>query len=152
MILIAGCIGFSNIYAQTNGFNTLYEVPASSTIESTSLGFSFETNSKTKKALTYKETNVTEIHFYSSTNKNNTKCVDFINKIFSQNLITGYDDFYKNTNNNDFYIMHIDYTIKPNNNGGTYIERNYIIEEKNMKKVLELINKYSFDKNIELFK
>ena len=46
--------------------------------------------------------------------------------------------------------MHIDYTIKPNNNGGTYIERDYIIEEKNMKKVLELINKYSFDKNIEL--
>lgn len=150
MILIAGCIGFSNIYAQTNGFNTLYEVPVSSTIESTSLDFSFETNSETKKALTYKETNVTEIHFYSSTNKNNTKCVDFINEIFSQNLITGYDDFYKDTNNNDFYIMHIDYTIKPNNNGGTYIERDYIIEEKNMKKVLELINKYSFDKNIEL--
>lgn len=144
MILIAGCIGFSNVYAQTNGFNALYEVPASSTIESTSLDFSFETDSETKKALTYKETNITEIHFYSSSNKNNTKFVDFINEIFSQNLITGYDDFH----DNDFYTMQIYYIIKPN---GTYIERDYIIEEKNMKKVLELINKYSFDKNVELF-
>ena len=54
------------------------------------------------------------------------KFVDFINEIFSQNLITGYDDFH----DNDFYTMQIYYTIKSNNNGGDYIERDYIIEEK----------------------
>lgn len=146
IILIAGCIGFSNVYAQTNGFNTLYEVPVSSSIKSIAFDFSYYTDYETKKALTYKGACVTDINYTSMSKENNMKVVNFVNEIMNQKLIKKYDDFYKDPVNKNFYIINVYYTTDSKNNESNYLNRSYIIEEKNIEKVLEIVIKYNFYK------
>ena len=71
--------------------------------------------------------------------------MNFINNVIDQNLITQYDDFYSNSNNNNFYTMNVYYTIHSTDVEG-FVNREYIIEEKNIEKVLDLVAKYNLYK------
>ena len=52
-----------------------------------------------------------------------------------------YDDFYSNSNNNNFYTMNVYYTIHSTTDVEGFVNREYIIEEKNIEKVLDLVAK-----------
>ena len=82
----------------------------------------------------------------NKSSKDKTNFVNFINNVIDQNLITQYDDFYSNSNNNNFYTMNVYYTIHSTTDVEGFVNREYIIEEKNIEKVLDLVAKYNLYK------
>ena len=149
ILLVVSCIGFSSIYANTKGFHSIYEVPSTSSIRSASFSFSFMTNYETKTELKYKGIDVTEINYSTGpkkSSKDNTNFVNFINDIINQKLITKYDDFYNDPINKNFYTIGVYYSIQSPTDLGRYASRDYVIEEKNIEKVLDLVAKYNLYK------
>lgn len=150
ILLVVSCIGFSSVYADTKGFHSIYEVPTTSSIKSASFNLFFETDFETKTAIKYKGVNVNDINYNSDSknksSKDKTNFVNFINNVIDQNLITQYDDFYSNSNNNNFYTMNVYYTIHSTTDVEGFVNREYIIEEKNIEKVLDLVAKYNLYK------
>ena len=150
ILLVVSCIGFSSVYADTKGFHSIYEVPTTSSIKSASFNLFFETDFETKTAIKYKGVNVNDINYNSGSknksSKDKTNFVNFINNVIDQNLITQYDDFYSNSNNNNFYTMNVYYTIHSTTDVEGFVNREYIIEEKNIEKVLDLVAKYNLYK------
>lgn len=149
ILLVVSCIGFSSIYANTKGFHSIYEVPSTSSIRSASFSFSFMTNYETKTELKYKGIDVTDINYSTGpkkSSKDNTNFVNFINDIINQKLITKYDDFYNDPINKNFYTIGVYYSIQSPTDLGRYASRDYVIEEKNIEKVLDLVAKYNLYK------
>ena len=152
ILLVVSCIGFSSVYAHTKGFHSIYEVPSTSSIKQMRLNFSFETVYETKHELKYKVINVTDI-YYNFFSKNSNKqykesanFVNFVNEVINQKLITKYDDFYNKPINKNFYTMLVYYTIQSPTDIERYVSRDYVIEEKNIEKVLDLVAKYNLYK------
>ena len=120
-----------------------------SSIRSASFSFSFMTNYETKTELKYKGIDVTEINYSTGpkkSSKDNTNFVNFINDIINQKLITKYDDFYNDPINKNFYTIGVYYSIQSPTDLGRYASRDYVIEEKNIEKVLDLVAKYNLYK------
>lgn len=154
IVLIISCVGFSSIYSNTQGFHTLYETPPASALESASASFAFNTDYETRNPLVYKDVEVTYIGFnthsrHAKEQKNlNKKFVEFINEIMDKKLITSYNGFFDEPHA-VYYQIFVSYSTK-NSNLHPYIpsERDYIIEEKNIKEVLDILAKYKLYKYI----
>lgn len=154
IVLIISCVGFSSIYSNTQGFHTLYETPPASALKSASASFAFNTNYETRNPLIYKDVEVTDIGFnthsrHAKEQKNlNKKFVKFINEIMDKKLITSYNGFFDEPHA-VYYQIFVSYSTK-NSNLHPYIpsERDYIIEEKNIKEVLDILAKYKLYKYI----
>ena len=152
--MIISCVGFSSIYSNTQGFHTLYETPPASALESASASFAFNTDYETRNPLVYKDVEVTDIGFnthsrHAKEQKNlNKKFVEFINEIMDKKLITSYNGFFDEPHA-VYYQIFVSYSTK-NSNLHPYIpsERDYIIEEKNIKEVLDILAKYKLYKYI----
>ena len=92
---------------------------------------------------------VTDINYSTGpkkSSKDNTNFVNFINDIINQKLITKYDDFYNDPINKNFYTIGVYYSIQSPTDLGRYASRDYVIEEKNIEKVLDLVAKYNLYK------
>ncbi len=137
IVLIIACIGFSNIYLDTKGFNTIYELPKSSDVERIVVSFdryevSIDDEDK-DTSLTFNNQKIEDIKMktYTKDNKNNfIKCV---HEMMDKKLITEYyDPGYENN-----YELSIYFTTKnrldPN--------RQYVIEDKNMPAVIDILSK-----------
>ena len=135
IVLIVACVGFSNIYLDTKGFNTIYELPKSSDVERIVVSFDrYEddtTNEKT--SLTFNNQKIEDIKMktYTKDNKNNfIKCVQ---EMIDKKLISEYSDPVDGTT----YELSIYFTTKnrldPN--------RLYTINYENMPAVIDILSK-----------
>lgn len=135
IVLIVACIGFSNIYLDTKGFNTIYELPKSSDVERIVVSFDhYEADTTDEKtSLTFNNQKIEDMKMktYTKDDKNNfIKCV---HEMIDKKLITEYYD----PTDSGTYGLSIYFTTKnrldPN--------RHYTIDDENMPAVIDILSK-----------
>ena len=140
ILLIIGCIGFSSIYSNTKGFNTIYELPKNSDIKRVyvSIGYSIADEENTAIAAFQK---VESIDMKTFTAQDQTNFMKSIQEIMNNNLITKYNDSF--ADNENYYELSIYFTTK----NAVNPNRSYIIKDKNIQAVLNIFSKYNLIQN-----
>ena len=125
ILLIIGCIGFSNIYSNTKGLNTIYELPKNKDIQ--------EIYFSTDRYIFDEDKPLT-------VDNQEIENLKSMYEIMNKNLITKSADYHGYEN---YYELTISFTTKNTINPN----RNYIIKDENMAAVLDIFSKYDIIKN-----
>ena len=127
ILLIIGCIGFSNIYSNTKGLHTIY----------------FSTDRyifDEDKPSTVDNQEIKNLTTKNITIQNKKNFMKSMYEIMNKNLITKSADYHGYEN---YYELTISFTTKNTINPN----RNYIIKDENMAAVLDIFSKYDIIKN-----
>lgn len=139
ILLIIGCIGFSNIYSNTKGLNTIYELPKNKDIQEIYFStdrYIFDED----KPSTVDNQEIENLTTKNITIQNKKNFMKSMYEIMNKNLITKSADYHGYEN---YYELTISFTTKNTINPN----RNYIIKDENMAAVLDIFSKYDIIKN-----
>jgi len=139
ILLIIGCIGFSNIYSNTKGLHTIYELPKNKDIQEIYFStdrYIFDED----KPSTVDNQEIKNLTTKNITIQNKKNFMKSMYEIMNKNLITKSADYHGYEN---YYELTISFTTKNTINPN----RNYIIKDENMAAVLDIFSKYDIIKN-----